>query len=73
MTMIVYRETEEMRQFRDAQEIVDRLEGLGYRISLRDAHCAWKSHSETMEAGWLVLPEDDGHLLSSIRSHCDEM
>ena len=70
MPRLVYRDLrQEIRP--DAHEIVERLARLGYEIAPACAQRAWEAHSETLCAGWLILPDDDEILLADILPHLE--
>jgi hypothetical protein len=55
----------------EAQPIVEALFRLGIEISRKDAYEAWSKFSESMAAGWMNLPEEDGEILGEIRQYLD--
>ena len=45
-------------------------EKFGYHISKVDARRAWKSYSDMMCAGWMILPEDDDEVFQTVFEQC---
>ena len=48
----------------DCERIVEVFEKRGYSISITDAQTIWEDYSNSMAAGWLMLPADDNDLFS---------
>jgi hypothetical protein len=52
--------------------IREALRNQGYEISYEDAKRAWEAYSESMAAGWMVIPDDDAEILACVRSYLRE-
>lgn len=51
----------------DISRIVRIFKDKGYELSHSDAKAAWKSFSDSMAAGWLLLDEDDTKVFNNTR------
>jgi len=55
----------------DCKRIQNILEKNGYRASLEDCEKLWDKHSDSMCAGWIILPDDDEDVYSNIRMYIE--
>jgi len=56
----------------DAVAITRALETKGYQVSPQDAYEAWKEHSDSYCASWLILPEGQDEILRSVLPYLKE-
>lgn len=52
----------------DVERIVRVCAASGYEITADVARKAWENYSESMAAGWMLLPDEDSYLLSMVLS-----
>lgn len=50
----------------DVARIQQACAAAGLPLSPIEAVAAWEAHSETMAAGWLLLPDDDARLVRDV-------
>jgi len=55
----------------DCKRIQNILEKNGYRASLEDCEKLWDKYSDSMCAGWIILPDDDEDVYSNIRMYIE--
>lgn len=56
----------------DIVRIVDIFIDRGYVVSYGDAAKAWEQHSETLCAGWLMLPYEDQEVFDAIFNYFED-
>lgn len=56
----------------DVDRMIEVLEARGHTVSRADAHDAWKAHSESSCATWLILPDSDDDLVDELLRILDE-
>ena len=55
----------------DVERIVTACALSGYAIDRATAHTVWERYSEMFAAGWLVLPSDEGEIVSVCKRYCE--
>jgi hypothetical protein len=55
----------------DVARIKSVLEARGYTASDEDIVKAWESYSDSVCAGWLVLPSDDDEIFDAVKREFD--
>lgn len=50
----------------DIEQIVRVLKRNGYNCSKDQAKLLWQKYSDSMAAGWMILPDEDGELLGCV-------
>lgn len=56
----------------DVRAIRDQLESIGIRVSLDDAHDAWRKYSDSASAYWLFLYDDPWDTWNAISIYFEE-
>lgn len=70
--LVFKKEKEHFHYWDDVRKIVKVFDAKGYRIAEEDARAAWEKYSETMCAGWLILPEKNEDIFNAIIEYFDE-
>jgi hypothetical protein len=55
-----------IRHPEDCERIQRACASMGRVLSLDETQALWEKYSETMAAGWLVLPEDDAGIVACL-------
>ena len=61
----------EYRYPEDVERIVKILAERGYRATNHQANQVWDMYSESMCAGWMILPENDEEVFDCIRLYIE--
>lgn len=56
----------------DCERIQKILAANGYKASLEQCKFLWETYSDSLAAGWLILPEEDEQVLSNISPYFEE-
>lgn len=54
----------------DVDRIIRVCADKGYEILRSDAVAAWDAYSDSMCAGWMMLPDDDDDIFDTIMTYC---
>ena len=57
----------------DCQRLVKIFADRNYSISLAEAGTLWQKHSDSMAAGWMMMPEKDEHVFDCVRFLFEEV
>jgi hypothetical protein len=60
-------EARPIRHPEDCERIQRACASVGCVLSLEETQTLWEQYSETMSAGWLVLPDDDANIVARLR------
>ena len=72
MKVLRFKNKAENEYGHDVERIVRVAAERGYILSPTDAQAAWEAFSESMAAGWLRLPDDDGTLWWNVEHYLTE-
>lgn len=59
--------------YHDCKRIVGVLKARGYYATIEQAKQIWEAFSESMAACWMMLPDDDDDLFSTVSSYFNEV
>ena len=64
-----YRKSDEQeppKYLDDCQRIQSVLRKKGYEVSLHECERMWEAYSDSYEAGWLILPDEDDSIADAL-------
>lgn len=56
----------------DVKRIVQICLSRGHQLSYETAYKAWEQFSDSMAAGWMMLPDDDAEVFHTVMSYLTE-